>query len=416
MKRTFLIALLVVAVAAIGFAAPVKVTMWYAQTGIYSQTLLDIAAEFNELHKGEIEVEAVYTGNYQDTMQKLLAAMVAGDVPNLAQIEQSRIGQFVDGGAFQDLNYFIERDPEFAATLDDFWPRFIQANTYEQGLLGFPLNCSTPLMYINRDLFKQAGLDPDNPPKTWTEVYAAAKQIKTLGEDIFGYRFGSDDWLLEAYIWQFGGQIISEDGREMLIYSPETVAAWNFFQKGVREGIFIFGVSGGNELDLSGRIAMVVRSTGSLGYLKQNAKFDLGATTMPGQVKEVVPIGGANVFMFSARPQAEKDAAWEFLKFLTATENTKRWSLATGYMTSRISAFESPEIQQIMTDDPRFALTYKQLKDCAVRRPWYGPYPEVHAMITSAWEEVMSDTSKDVDAVLKNLQKEAQYVLDDYYF
>jgi sn-glycerol 3-phosphate transport system substrate-binding protein len=138
--------------------------------------------------------------------------------------------------------------------------------------------------------------------------------------------------------------------------------AWNFFQKGVREGIFIFGVSGGNELDLSGRIAMVVRSTGSLGYLIQNAKFDLRATTMPGQVKEVVPIGGAKVFMFSARPQAAKDASWEFLKFLTATENTKRWSLATGYMTSRISAFESPEIQKIMTDDPRFALTYHQLE------------------------------------------------------
>ncbi len=112
---------------------------------------------------------------------------------------------------------------------------------------------------------------------------------------------------------------------------------------------------------------MVVRSTGSLGYLIQNAKFDLGATTeAPGQVKEVVPIGGANVFMFSARPQAEKDAAWEFLKFLTATENTKRWSLATGYMTSRISAFESPRIGDA-SDDPRFALTYQQLMDSAVR-------------------------------------------------
>ena len=414
MRKT-LLAIFFIAAVALAFAAPVKVTMWYAQTGIYSQTLLDIVADFNKLQEGKIEVEAVYTGSYQDTMQKLLAALVAGDVPTLAQIEQARIGQFVDGGAFQDLNEFIKNDPEFAATLDDFWPRFIAANTYEQGLLGFPLNCSTPLMYINRDLFRQAGLDPDNPPKTWTEVYAASKQIKTLGPDIYGYRFGNDDWLLEAYIWQFGGQIISEDGRKMLIYSPETVNAWNFFQKGVREGIFIFGTTGGNELDLSGRIAMVVRSTGSLGYLKQNAKFDLGATIMPMQEKQVVPIGGANVFMFSSRPKAEKEAAWEFLKFLTSTENTAKWSLATGYMTSRISAFESPEIQKIMTDDPRFALTYQQLRDSAVRRPWYGPYPEVHAMITSAWESVMSDPTKDVDAVLKQLHKDAQRVLDDYY-
>ncbi len=414
MRKTLLV-LLVLAFVALVFAAPVKVTMWYAQTGIYSQSLLDIVADFNKLNEGKIEVEAVYTGNYQDTMQKLLAALVAGDVPTLAQIEQSRIGQFVDGGAFQDLNVFIKNDPEFAATLDDFWPRFIAANTYDQGLLGLPLNCSTPLLYVNRDLFRQAGLDPDSPPKTWTELYAVAKQIKALGDDIFGYRFGIDDWLLEAYIWQFGGQIISEDGKKMLIYSPETVNAWNFFQKGVREGIFIFGTTGGNELDLSGRIALVVRSTGSLGYLKQNAKFDLGATIMPMQEKQVVPIGGANVFMFSSRPAAEKQAAWEFLKFLTATDNAMKWSLATGYMTSRISAFETPEIQKIMTDDPRFALTYQQLKDSAVRRPWYGPYPEVHAMITSAWESVMSNPNRDVDAVLRQLQRDAQRVLDDYY-
>lgn len=414
MKRSLLLVLLL-AVAVFAFAAPVKVTMWYAQTGIYSQTLLDIVADFNKLNEGKIEVEAVYTGNYQDTMQKLLAALVAGDVPTLAQIEQSRIGQFVDGGAFQDLNVFIKNDPEFAATLDDFWPRFIAANTYDQGLLGFPLNCSTPLMYYNKDLFREAGLDPENPPKTWMEVYAISKKIKTLGEDYFGYRLGNDDWLLEAYIWQFGGDIISEDGETMLIYSPETVNAWKFFQKGVREGVFVYGTTGGNALDLSGRIGTVCRSTGSLGYLKENAKYDLGATVMPMQEEQIVPIGGANVFMFSSRPKAEKEAAWQFLKFLTSTENTKRWSLATGYMTSRISAYNSPEIQKIITDDPRFGLTYQQLRDSAVRRPWYGPYPEVHAMITSAWESVMSDPTRDVDATLKQLQKEAQAVLDDYY-
>ncbi|HPE69524.1 MAG TPA: ABC transporter substrate-binding protein [Thermotogota bacterium] len=415
MKKALTI-LLLVTLAVMAFAAPVKVIMWYAQTGIYSQTLLDIIADFNKLHEGEIEVEGVYTGNYQDTMQKLLASMVAGDLPTLAQIEQSRIGQFVDGGAFQDLNYFINKDPEFAKTMDDFWPRFIQANTYDQGLLGFPLNCSTPLMYINRDVFRAAGLDPDNPPETWAQVYAAAKKIKTLGEDYFGYRLGNDDWLLEAYIWQFGGEIISDDGTQMLIYSPETVNAWEFFQKGVREGVFVYGTTGGNAMDLSGMIGTVCRSTGSLGYLKENAKFDLGATIMPMQVRQIVPIGGANVFMFSSRPAKEKEAAWEFLKFLTATDNTKRWSLATGYMTSRISAYESEEIQAIMESDPRFSLTYQQLRDSAVRRPWYGPYPEVHAMITSAWESVMSDPNKDVDGVLKQLHEDAQLVLDDYYY
>jgi len=77
-------------------AAPTKVTIWYSQTGIYSQTLLDIVDEFNKLHEGKIVVEPIYTGSYSDTLTKLLAAMMANDLPTLSQIEQSRIGQFIE--------------------------------------------------------------------------------------------------------------------------------------------------------------------------------------------------------------------------------------------------------------------------------------------------------------------------------
>ncbi|MGB9585866.1 MAG: ABC transporter substrate-binding protein [Anaerolineales bacterium] len=412
-RRLVLLALLLCT--ALAMAAPVKVTLWYAQTGVYAKSLLEIVDNFNKQNQDKIFVEAVYTGNYQDTMQKLLAAMVAGDIPTLAQIEQSRIGQFVDAEAFQDLNAYIKTDQAFAATLNDFWPRFINANTFNGKLLGLPLNCSTPLLYINRDLFRKAGLDPDKPPKTWTELYAAAKKISALGPDIFGYRFGIDDWLIESKTWQFGGEIISDDGRKMLIYSPETVAGWKYFQKGVKEKAFIFGVTGGNELDISGRIGMVVRSTGSIQYLKDNAKFDLGATVMPMEKRKIVAIGGANIYMFASRPKPEKAAAWEFLKFLTNTENSRKWAMSTGYMASRISAFESKEMQAVLKADPRFGLTYEQLKESAVRRPWFGPYPEVHALMTSAWEQVMTNTDADVDAILKKLQTEAQKVLDTYY-
>lgn len=75
--------------------------------------ILDIVKEFNELHKGEIVVEPIYTGSYTDTMQKLLAAMVGGDLPAIAQTEQSRVGQFIESEAIQCLEDFIAKDPEF---------------------------------------------------------------------------------------------------------------------------------------------------------------------------------------------------------------------------------------------------------------------------------------------------------------
>jgi len=396
------------------FAAPVKVIVWYAQTGVYSQTLLELIDEFNKLNEGKIVVEGVYSGSYEDTMQKLVASMVAGNLPHIAQIEQSRIGQFLDGDAFQNLDEFINKDPEFKATLSDFFPRFISANTFFGKLYGFPLNTSTPLMYINRDVFRAAGLDPDNPPRTWMEVYQASKVIKTLGDDFYGYRLGDDDWILESYAWQFGGDIVSEDGMTVLLDSPGTVDAWKFFQKGLQEGVFVYSRTNGNAMDLSGKIGMVCRSTGSLAYLKENAKFDLGATFMPYQIKKATPIGGANIYMFKNKPQNEKQAAWEFMKFVTATPNTKKWALATGYMASRISAYQSPEIQELFSKDPRAEVTYLQLQESAFRRPYIGPYREIFNIMLSSWQTIMTDMNADVEAVLKSATEKAQKVLNEY--
>lgn len=413
MKKYIFVSLLLCLVIAT-FAAPVKVIVWYAQTGIYSQALLELITEFNKANEGKIEVEGVYSGNYDDAMQKLIASMVAGTLPHIAQIEQSRIGQFVDGEVFQDLNEFISKDTEFKSTLSDFFPLFLSANTFGGKLYGLPLNPSTPLLYINRDVFRAAGLDPDNPPKTWMEVYQAAKAIKPLGEDFFGYRLGDDDWFLEAYAWQFGGDIISEDGKKILLNSQGTIDAWKFFQKGLKEGVFIYGRTNGNALDLSGKIGMVCRSSGSLAYMKENAKFDLGASLMPYQVKKVLPVGGANIYMFKNKPQNEKQAAWEFMKFVTSTASTLKWALTTGYMAGRVSAYNAPEMQTLLKSDPRAVLTYVQLKESAVRRPYQGPYREVFNIMLSGWQTIMTDMNADVEAVLKTVTEKAQKVLNEY--
>ncbi len=415
MRRVLIMGLVVLSFGLI-FSAPVKITLWYSQTGIYSQTLLELVDEFNKLHKGEIEVEAVYAGSYTNTMQKLLAAMVGGGLPTIAQIEQSRVGQFIEGGAIQCLDEFIEKDPEFKAQLKDFFPRLLESCKYHGKLCGLPLNTSTPLLYYNKDLFRKAGLDPNKPPKTWSELYEYAKKISALGEDIYGYRVDAADWLIEAYIWQFGGEIISEDGKKMLIDNPGTLEAWKFFQKMVREKVAVFsGGKAGNALDLAGKIGMVVRSTGSLGYLKKNAKWDLGATLMPYEKRAVVPIGGGNLYIFASASDEQKRAAWEFLKFVVKPENTLKWALATGYMAARISAYNSPELQKLIKEDPRVGLTYIQLKERARRRPWFGPYREVLKVISDGWQKVLTEPDVDPAKVIKDVQKRAQEILDDYY-
>ena len=415
MKKLVVVSLfLLVALLCIG--APVKVTIWYSQTGVYSQTLLDIIGEFNEMHKGEIEVEGVYSGSYTDTLTKLLAAMVANDLPTIAQIEQSRIGQFIDGDAFESLTKFINREPEFKAQMDDFFDAFITAQTYDGQLMAFPLNPSTPLLYINKDLFRQAGLDPDKRPVTWEDVYDVSEAIAALGDEYYGLRFSTSDWILEQYLWSWGGEVISEDGREMLIYSPENVAALEFLQKAIADEVWVWVASGGSDLDLSGRIGLTQRSTGSIEYLLANATWEVGAFEMPEQGGSKLPIGGANVYMFKDKSEAEKEAGWELLKFLSSKENTLRWALNTGYMASRKSAFNSPEMQEELARVPIKGVTYDQLMNRAVRRPWFGPYREVLAEFTDTFQTIITDADADCDALLKRTQETCQEILDDYYW
>lgn len=414
MKKS-LVVLLVVLVATLCLAAPTKVTVWYSQTGIYSQTLLDIVSEFNKLNEGKIEVEAIYTGSYSNTLTKLLAAMVANDLPTLSQIEQSLIGQFIDGEAFESLSKYINKDKEFAATVGDFFDRFITAQTYDGELLGFPLNPSTPLLYVNRDLMRQAGLDPDKRPETWYDVYEMSKAVAALGEGYYGLHYSTANWILEQYIWSWGGDIISEDGKTMLLYSPENVKALEFVQKAIDDGVWVWTASGGNEMDLSGKVAFTTRSTGSLTYLQANAEWEVGAFEMPEQAGNRVPIGGANIYMFESRPKKEKDAGWEFLKYLTSTQSTLNWAINTGYMCSRQSAYESAEMQAELQSNPLKNITYEQLKNRAVRRPWFGPYLEAIDMYTKTFQTVVTDPTVDCDKLLKDVNDKCQKILDEYY-
>ncbi len=416
MRKAFLVVLLSLLTVLVCFAAPTKVTVWYSQTGIYSQTLLDIISEFNTLHEGEIEVEAVYTGSYSDTLTKLLAALVANDLPTISQIEQSRIGQFIDGMAFESFSKYVDKDPEFKAGMSDFFEAFIESQTYNGQLYGFPLNPSTPLLYVNRDLFRQAGLDPDEPLNTWYDVYEASKAIAALGEGYYGLRFSTSDWIMEQYLWSWGGEIISEDGETMLIYSPENVKALEFLQKAIADGVWTWVASGGSALDLTGKIGLTQRSTGSLTYLQDTAEWEVGAFAMPQQQGKKVPIGGANIYMFKDNPEPEKQAAWEFIKHLTSTKNTLLWAMNTGYMCSRKSAYESEEMQSEIKANPLKNVTYEQLMTRAVRRPWYGPYIEIMTTYTKAFERVITDLEADCDQVLKETQEKCQEILDEYYW
>ena len=164
---------------------PVTIQIWYSLGAKYSAPLEEIIKQFNGAQK-LITVEGVYQGGYATTQEKLLTAYIAGDPPVLSQLEQSLVGAFVANDALVPLEDFIRADKEFDRK--DFIQDILQGATYGKKLYGLPINVSTPVLYINRDLFRKAGLDPDKYPTTWDEAYEYGKKISALGDDIYGVR------------------------------------------------------------------------------------------------------------------------------------------------------------------------------------------------------------------------------------
>ncbi len=413
MRKSFWILLLVMALALSGtaMAAKTEISIWYSLGAEYSAPLEKLISDFNS-SQNQIAVKGVFCGDYQATLEKLLAAVVSGKPPVLSQIEQMRAGQFIDNGSVVPLQNYINKDKEY--NIKDYNSHILNACKVNGKIYSLPLNPSTLLLYYNKDLFRKAGLNPEKPPTTWDEAYQMSQKISALGNNIVGMRLYPGDWTMEAIIWQFGGEVLSPNGRKVLFNQPEAVKALAFWKKMIDDGAAIWrGGREGSEADLSGRVGMVFRSSGSVEYMKANVKYDLGVAVMPKAKQFATPIGGANIYLFDKASSAEKEAAVKFIKFLTKPDNMLTWGINTGYMVSRLSALNSSQMQGLMKEDPRRMVTYNQLA-YARPRPSFGPYPEINKIMMDAFDEALLGKATP-QAALDAAARKAGAVIKEYY-
>ncbi|HMK00914.1 MAG TPA: extracellular solute-binding protein, partial [Reyranella sp.] len=188
---------------------------------------------YNEGQK-EVEVTAVYTGGYDDTKLKAQAAAKAGKPPSVVLMSANFNVDLKLSGDIISLEPMLKADETTRDDyLKDFWPA-LHANAMVDGeLYGVPFHNSTPLLYYNVEHFKEAGLDPAKPPRTWAELVDAAKKL-TKG-DRYGFLMpaGYDylGWLMEAFSMSNGGRYFNEEyGGEVYYDQPSMLGAARFVE------------------------------------------------------------------------------------------------------------------------------------------------------------------------------------------
>lgn len=391
----------------------IVIKYWYAYGDKIEEAKQHMVKTFNE-SQDKYEVVAEHQGNYDDLHAKVQASFAAGNAPAVSDLEIASTGVFAHSGMLEELTPYAEKDKE-QVKLDDFIPG-LMGNAYVDGkLYGLPFMRSTPIMYKNVTMLKNAGLDPAGP-KTWDELEQYSRVLKGKGKT--GMTVPVDIWYYEALVAQSGGQMLSEDGKKAAFNEPAGVAPVEFWKKMTSEGLIKMpvGDEAGDTADKDWANQMSAFKFGSTAGVSKSLEiakgngFELETAFMPANKDYGVPTGGCQLVMTSKSSAEEKEAAWEFIKWMTSKENTIYQHKYVGYLPTRTSAVESDELNEHFTQYPQFKVSVDQLK-YARPRPMENAYPEVAKILGDAIQKAIIDPKTSPQDALNQAAEKANKLL-----
>ena len=407
------------AVTAIGIAAPAvaetELTMYYpiAVGGKLTEVVDGIVSDF-EAANPDIKVNAIYSGNYDDTRVRALSALASGDPAQLAVmfsidaydlIEQDLVMAFDDISGV-DKNW-----------LNSFYPALMANGNIEGKTWGIPFQRSTIVAYYNKDLFRAAGLDPEAPPTTWDEIISMGKTLTKDGT--YGLMIPSTGypyWMFQALAIQNGKEVMSNDGLTTYFDDQTVIDTLDFWKSlSTEHGIMPEGTVEWGTLRqafLEGKTAMMWHSTGNLTAVKNNASFDFGVAELPANVRKGSPTGGGNFYVFKETSAEERAAALKLIEFMTSPEQAAAWSIATGYMGVSPAAYETQALKKYTAEFPPALVARNQLEHAVAEFSTFET-ARVREGLNNAIQAALTGAKSSADA-LKEAQSAAVRLLRDY--
>ncbi len=431
MKKVLVVLMVALAVLSM---AKIKIQFWHAMGGWRIDLIKSMAEEFMKLHP-DIEVDVQYTGSYHDTLNKLIAAVKAGNPPHIVQIYDIGTQVMIDGGIAVPIQDLINKDKSF--DLGKFMPQVLNYYRVNGKLYSMPFNSSNPILYYNKTLFKKAGLDPNKPPRTFEELLEYAKKLTVKdanGNTIqYGITWPLHSWFFEQFMAVQNAPLVdNNNGRTgrptKAVFDNE--AGRRFFRlwyELTKNGWMINTKKEdwdeANQYFISQKAAMLITSTSDVAYIAKLAKqhgFELGTAFLPRPKNAKsggVVIGGASLWIIGGHPQKEIQAAWEFVKFLTTPKMQIEWHTKTGYFPVRKDAVETLMNEGYYAKHPNMLTALLQLllsvQNYNTNGAVIGAFPEVRQIIEDAVEKMLNGEMSPEDA-LAWAQKEATKAIQEY--
>jgi sn-glycerol 3-phosphate transport system substrate-binding protein len=386
--------------------------------GPLAKVMTEMTEDFNKSHPN-IRVEPIFTGDYNQTEQKVLTAIRGGNPPDVAVMRTGSLFTLIDLDTIIPLDAFIVRAGG-EKYLEDFFPAFLANSRAEGKIWSIPFQRSTPVFYWNKNLFQKAGLDPNRPPQTWAEVleFAPKLTIRDARGNItqWGLELPRwDHWTFQSFVVQNEGRLENEAGTEAYFNSPPVVEALQFWTDLANKHRVMPRKRSYGEASqdfVAEATAMMYNSTGSLSFVKNSAKFDFGVSFLPKGRVMATQTGGGNIYFMKGTPQRNQEAAWTFVEWMTNPENVARWTIASGYVAHRRSAYEVPNLNEYIKGFPYAIVARDQLK-YAQREFVTHDYAKVLELLVVAMAQALDQAMTPKEA-LDQAQKQAMEILAKY--
>ncbi|AOZ92898.1 ABC transporter substrate-binding protein [Paenibacillus crassostreae] len=416
-------------------AAPTEVTFWHVMGGANGESLDAIVEQYNNTVGKDrgIHVTSVYQGT--ELMPKIKTVVQVDDTKNMPDIA---LVQGFDLTYMSELSYLkwaedlMQENPD-GIQKKDLFPNSIEMVSYQDRLMGVPFSNSAILLYYNKDMFREANLDPEKSPETITELadYAAKLTVKD-GDQItrHGLVLVPDRWHISNWIGMMdGGSFIgnNESGRsgkftEAVFGVEGTMTRFlTEYDKLVKSGGLQHIDNNQREEFIAGKHAMIVQSSSRINEFTASSKdkFELGVAPLPlvdATSNGGIAIGGGSLYTFDRGNQESIKASWDFINYVASAEVQFTWHESTGYIPVNMQTYELDTMNKHLEEKPAFNVPIDSLLASNVKVQ--EPFDPVPVELSAILKEVIIDFVEQkltIDEATKEMVTRSNDALDNYY-
>lgn len=409
--------------------AATEIQWWHSMGGALNDWVNGLAQEFNDSQK-EYKVVPVFKGSYPEAMAAGIAAVRAGNAPDILQVYEVGTASMIYAKGVTKSVTQIMKDADLKFNPSDYIPAISSYYTAPNGeMLSFPFNSSTAVLYYNKDAFQKAGVDPETAPKTWKDVRAVTEKLKQSGSTC-PLTVSWMGWTqLENFsAWHdvpFATKNNGFDGLDakLTFNSKLHVRHIDNLANMAKNNLFVYKgrESRSQPAFASGECAIFIGSSGSYSGIKRDAKFAFGESTLPyyddvAAAPQNTMIGGASLWVLAGKPEANYKGIAKFFDFLSKPEVQAKSHMTTGYLPVTLKAYEITEKSGYYTQNPGTDVPVEQMVRKTTERTRgirLGNMPQIRTIVDEELEQVWTG-KKTAQQALDNAVKRGNELLERF--